>query len=59
MGYAFISYSTKDRSSADSMREILKNKNIDSWMAPYDLPQKKERFSILRNALRLSFIHCN
>jgi len=38
MGYAFISYSSKNQVSADAMRTLLKKHNIDTWMAPYDIP---------------------
>ncbi len=38
MGYAFISYSTKNQASADSMRSILESHGIKTWMAPYDIP---------------------
>lgn len=38
MGYAFISYSTKNRTSADEIRKIFQKNNIDIWMAPYSIP---------------------
>lgn len=30
MGYAFISYSSKNQSSADAMRELFNKHNIDT-----------------------------
>lgn len=38
MGYAFISYSSKNRTSADSLKELLKRNGISTWMAPGDIP---------------------
>ena len=35
--YAFISYSSMNKSTADSLRDILNNCGIPTWMAPYDL----------------------
>ncbi|MCQ2471529.1 MAG: TIR domain-containing protein [Clostridia bacterium] len=37
MGYAFISYSSKDRIKADELRNLLISENIDCRMAPYDI----------------------
>lgn len=36
--YVFISYSSKNQKSAENVRMLLKNSNIHSWMAPYDIP---------------------
>lgn len=38
MGYAFISYSSKNQMTADAFRELFRKNNIDTWMAPYDIP---------------------
>lgn len=51
MGYAFISYSTKNQASADAMRELFNKHNIDTWMAPYDIPAGSEYAEILYDAL--------
>ena len=34
----FISYSTKDLSQAEKVRDILENNGIPCWMAPRDIP---------------------
>ncbi|MBR5272807.1 MAG: toll/interleukin-1 receptor domain-containing protein [Clostridia bacterium] len=51
MGYAFISYSSKNQTSADAMRELFKKHNIDTWMAPYDIPAGSEYAEVLYDAL--------
>lgn len=51
MGYAFISYSTKNQASADAMRELFKKHNIDTWMAPYDIPAGSEYAEVLYDTL--------
>ena len=51
MGYAFISYSTKNQASADAMRELFTKHNIDTWMAPYDIPAGSEYAEVLYDAL--------
>lgn len=52
MGYVFISYSTKEQSSADAMRELFHKNNIDTWMAPYDIPAGSKYAAVITNALR-------
>lgn len=51
MGYAFISYSSKNQSSADAMRELFNKNAIDTWMAPYDIPSGSEYAEVLYDAL--------
>lgn len=51
MGYAFISYSSKNQTSADAMRALFKKHNIDTWMAPYDIPAGSEYAEVLYDAL--------
>lgn len=51
MGYAFISYSTKNQSAADAMRTIFLKHDIDTWMAPYDIPVGSEYAEILYDTL--------
>lgn len=52
MGYVFISYSTKNQLSADAMRELFHKNNIDTWMAPYDIPAGSKYAAVITNALR-------
>ncbi len=51
VGYAFISYSTKNQASADAMRELFKKHNIDTWMAPYDIPAGSSYMGEINRAL--------
>lgn len=51
MGYAFISYSSKNQASADAMRELFKRHKIDTWMVPYDIPAGSEYAEVLYDAL--------
>ena len=51
MGYAFISYSSKDREKADELRNLLINENIDCRMAPYDVHAGSEWADRLTQAL--------
>lgn len=51
MGYAFISYSTKNQSAADAMRTLFNKHDIDTWMAPYDIPAGSEYAEVLYDAL--------
>lgn len=52
MGYAFISYSTKNQASADAMRELFNKHNIDTWMAPYDIPAGSKYAAVITKAIR-------
>lgn len=52
VGYAFISYSTKNQSSADSMRELFTKHDIDTWMAPYDIPVGSKYAAVITKAIR-------
>ncbi len=38
MGYAFISYSTKNQAEAAAMRDLLNRNGVKTWMAPGDIP---------------------
>ena len=49
--YAFISYSTKDRYFVDEIRRQLRDKNIESWMAPYDIPDGTSYAYIIEKAI--------
>lgn len=52
MGYAFISYSSKNKSEADTIRTLLTKHNIDNWMAPYDIPAGSKYAAVITNAIR-------
>jgi len=47
MGYVYISYSTKEQSSADAMRELFHKNNIDTWMAPRDIPDDNKYAQVI------------
>ena len=51
MGYAFISYSSKNQTSADAMRDLFHKYAIDTWMAPYDIPAGSEYAEVIYGAL--------
>ena len=38
MGYAFISYSTKNQATADALKHLFDKSGINSWMAVGDIP---------------------
>lgn len=50
-GYAFISYSSKNQNMADSTRELFKQKGINFWMAPYDIPPGSKYAFVINDAL--------
>ena len=50
--YAFISYSTKNQSYANSMRDLFNKHGIDTWMAPYDIPAGSKYAAVLTRAIR-------
>jgi len=52
MGYAFISYSSKNQSSADTMRDFFRKHDIDTWMAPYDIPAGSKYAAVITKAIR-------
>ena len=52
MGYAFISYSSHNQAPADAMRELLKKNNIDTWMAPYDIPIGSKYAMVISRAVK-------
>ena len=51
MGYAFISYSTKNQNKADAFRQLLNKSGVETWMAPYDIPVGSEYAEVLYDAL--------
>lgn len=52
MGYAFISYSTKNQSFADTMRALFHKHGIKTWMAPYDIPTGSKYAAVITKAIR-------
>lgn len=52
MGYAFISYSTKNQSLADAMRNLLKECGIETWMAPGDIPPGNRYAQVINRAIK-------
>ena len=52
MGYAFISYSEKQRPEAERLRQLLNAHDIKTWMAPYDLPQEAAYADVIHQAIR-------
>ncbi len=55
MGYAFLSYSTKNQKAADVLCDLLKKHNISTWMAPGDIPAGS-RYS---RAINQAIIECS
>ncbi|MBR5272519.1 MAG: TIR domain-containing protein [Clostridia bacterium] len=51
MGYAFISYSSHNQSTADAIRGLFSKHNIGTWMAPYDILPGAEYADVLNDAL--------
>ena len=52
MGYAFISYSSKNQLVADALRNLLNSKGIDTWMAPGDIPVGSSYMKEINHALK-------
>ena len=52
MGYAFISYSSKDQEKANAIRSIFLNNNISCWMAPYDIPAGTKYAFVINDAIK-------
>ena len=52
MPYAFISYSTQNQAAADAMREFLKKNQIDTWMAPGDIPAGQRYAAVIAQAVK-------
>lgn len=49
--YAFISYSSQDRPSADLLRGLLLERGVSCWMAPYDVPPGSKYAHVINDAL--------
>lgn len=52
MGYVFISYSTKEQSSADAMKKLLEKQGIQTWMAPSDIPAGSRYAQVINKAVK-------
>lgn len=52
MGYAFISYSTKNQVSADVIRDLLSENGIETWMAPGDIPAGSRYAMVISRAVK-------
>ena len=52
MGYAFISYSSKNQATAESMRQLLTKNRIRSWMAPHDIPIGSKYAQVINRAVK-------
>lgn len=52
MGYAFISYSSKNQAAADAMKKLLEKNNIATWMAPGDIPPASTYAKEINSAIR-------
>ena len=51
MGYAFISYSSRQQKDADRLRLLLHSNGIDTWMAPYDIPEGTVYADVINSAI--------
>lgn len=51
-GYAFISYSSKNKLIADSVRILLKEQGIACWMAPDDIPAGMEYAGVINRTVK-------
>ena len=52
MGYAFISYNSKNQYEADTIRTLLSKHNIDNWMAPYNISPGSKYAAVITKAIR-------
>lgn len=52
MGYAFLSYSTKNQQEADSLRNLLRKEGIRTWMAPGDIPAGSRYAEVINQAIK-------
>ncbi|MBR4050472.1 MAG: toll/interleukin-1 receptor domain-containing protein [Clostridia bacterium] len=52
MGYAFISYSTKNKDSADGIKSLFNKNGIETWMAPNDIPAGSKYAEVISKALK-------
>ena len=50
--YVFISYSSKEQSAANSIRGILLDEGIKTWMAPWDIPVGNKYAEVINRAIK-------
>ena len=52
MGYAFISYSSKQQKEADRLKLMLHENGIRTWMAPDDIPDDRDYADVINDAIQ-------
>ncbi len=52
MGYVFFSYSSKDRDKVDEFRHLFSRYNVDSWVAPDDIPVGSKYAQVINKAIK-------
>lgn len=52
MGYAFMSYSSRNVHVTDELRSILNKNGIDTWMAPDDIPVGSRYAEVINKAIK-------
>jgi len=51
-GYAFISYSSRNRNFVDSIKRILTKNGINSWIAPDNIPVGSKYADVINKAIK-------
>lgn len=52
--YIFISYKSEEQNHAAAIKRLLEENNINTWMAPYDIPAGSEYGAVINKAIRNS-----
>ena len=52
MGHVFISYSTKNKDYADTLRDMLEAQRVTTWMAPYSIPPGSKYAQTITKGIR-------
>ncbi len=52
MGYAFISYSSRNLDDAMTLRRFLAKRGVDTWMAPGDIPAGSTYAGVITRAIK-------
>lgn len=52
MGYVFISYSTKNKDEAISVKNLFEKHGINTWMAPNDIPVGRKYAEVIGSAIK-------
>ena len=52
MGYAFISYNSKDQDVSDSFKALLNRNGIKTWRAPEDIPPGLSYAAVITQAIK-------